>query len=175
MKRIFLLIVILVTVVNSGKCDNEKLLSGKEFSSVQCNSKPYTLLHFGIGMQKSFYAELRLSRFKYSGFHHSKHPFNYYGAIEWMPNLSKFRENNLFGLKAGYELNLRIVVIAIEPKYLTNGNIYNLFVTPKVGFNFSRVILYYGYNIPAIGIPFSKVGNHQFSLVIQFGCRISKK
>ena len=171
MKRLFFIIVILTIIVKLVKCETALSLSGKTLRSLQCN-RPHNLFRFTLAYQKAISVEIGISRFNYSKILKHGNKFDYYGSFEITPVLEPKKETNIIGLKAGYEFYMRRLVLAIEPKYLTDGNNYNLLITPKVGLDFGRFILFYGYNISAIGAQFSRVGNNQFSVVIHFRSKL---
>jgi len=98
----------------------------------------------------------------------------YYGALEWMPTFSK-NNDNIYGLKAGYEISARAPAIGLEVKYQTDFIERDFVITPKIGLSIMGVAtLFYGYNISTNGNPFSNVGNHQFSFICNFNSGVFK-
>lgn len=174
MSRFFFFIIIFTLLVKQGKGETEIALSGKTLNSLQCN-RPHTLFRFGLGCQKSFFAEIGVSRFNYAHIFKHSNKFDYYGALELTPAIKPKKDNNIIGIKAGFELYVRSIILAVEPKYLTDGKNNTLIITPKIGLCIGSIYFYYGYSFPAIRNSYSKIGLHQFSLVIQFGYRFFRK
>ncbi len=123
-------------------------------------TKPETAGRFGIGMQKEFYVEFGLSGYSY---YYNDRFYNssiYYGAMEWS------QPKNVYGLKMGYEINASALALGLEMKYQFNNTGYDFVITPKIGFGILGIInIFYGYNISTRGMPFSEIGQHQFSMV----------
>ena len=173
----YLLFVILFNslIVSSGNCNNELFLSEKSKVSLPCN-RPYSLLRFGIGVQRSFYTELGITRYKHLNLFHHSAKYAFYGALKWIPALPKGGERNIGGLKAGTQLYLNRFILEFEPVFLTDGINNNMLITPKIGVNIAGSFnLCYGYNITLLGKSFSKIGYNQFSLVFNFSSRIFNK
>lgn len=131
-------------------------------------------IRLGIGTQSSVYTEVGFSRLKYIyndlGYAATAH----YVALEWAPSTS-VQMKNVFGLKAGWEANLRTLALGIEGKYQTNSINNDFLITPKIGFGvFGVVNLFYGYNISLSGVNFSGIGNNQFSVVCNLNGKIMK-
>ena len=130
-----------------------------------------TSLRFGVGLQKSFYSELGISRLKYIYNDLGYAATAYYGAIEWTPLFSSKERKNIYGLKIGWETNLRALALGIESKYQTDGNDKDFVLTPKIGLGiFGALNIFYGYNISFAGSPFPDIGHNQFSIV----CNLNK-
>lgn len=132
-----------------------------------------TSVRFGIGVQKSFYSEIGVSRLRYFyndlGYAATVH----YAAIEWTPTFFPDKPKNIFGLKVGYELNMRTLALGLETKYQTDGSQNDFVLTPKIGLGFFGVVnVFYGYNISFAGSPFADIGHNQFSVVANLNRRM---
>lgn len=161
----FLFAILLFTSCLALAQDSLKLNTNKLGYKKWTNYK--TSLRFGLGVQKSFFTEVGLSRHKYLyndlGFASKA----YYTSAEWMPRFSN--NDNVYGLKVGYELGARAVALGLEAKYQTDFNANDIVFTPKIGLGFMGVLnLYYGYNISTNSSPFSAVRHNQFSIVCNF-------
>lgn len=120
----------------------------------------------GIGIQKSFFAELGISYHvcKYSdvGFGST----NFYTSVEYVPI------GDVFAIKAGFEINVILLALSLETKYQTDFRNNDFVLTPKVGIGlFGDLIVYYGYNFSTNQRPFENIGKHQVSLVFNIGHR----
>jgi hypothetical protein len=116
-------------------------------------------LRLGLGIQSSFYSEIGFSLHKYYYNDLAFASSAFYTALEWIPS-----RENIYGLKVGYELNIRTAV-AIEIKYLTNNETHDFFITPKAGFGVLGILtLFYGYNFSLNQYQFTSIGYHQFSI-----------
>lgn len=130
----------------------------------QIGQKKQVELRAGLGLQKSFYTELGIAYHKanYSDVGFASNSF--YSAVEYIPN------GNIYGIKAGYELNILLLAAAIETKYQTDFEQNDFVITPKIGVGyFGDLLLYYGYNFSTNHHPFQNVGKHQISLVANIG------
>jgi len=118
----------------------------------------------GAGLQKSYYTEfgLAIHRCNYgdTGFFSN----DFYTAIEWMSS----QENNIYGLKVGYEVNAYALNVGLEIKYQTDFLENDIVITPKVGLGlFGDVNIFYGYNISTGNDPFKEViSTHQLSIIL---------
>lgn len=130
-----------------------------------------TYLRLAVGLQKSFYSEIGVSRLKYIyndlGFASSA----YYTAFEWTPTILPDKPRNVYGLKAGYEINARIA-LGIEGKYQTDMKENDFVLTPKVGLGIIVINIFYGYNISFANSPFDKIIHNQFSIVFNLNRHI---
>lgn len=116
-----------------------------------------TVPRIGVGIQKTAYVELGLSR--HLGFASTA----YYGSFEWTPI------KNIYGLKVGYEMNARIVALGLEAKYQTDLLLSDVMLTPKIGFGLMGIVnIFYGFNISFFNLPFPGIGRHQFSIVFNY-------
>ena len=118
----------------------------------------------GLGFRKSFYTDLGVALHKCNksdvGFYFSR---DYYSALEWIPS----RNQNIFGIKVGCQANLYLLNAGVEVKYQTDFEYNDVVITPKVGLGlYGDLNLFYGYNISTNKKPFSQIGSHQFSLVL---------
>lgn len=146
--------------------DNYKWGSGYGNSDA---GKTKTLIKTGIGFQKSFYAELGLSRRKVVGEDMFMGSHYFYSTIEYTPKINPNKDNALYGLKFGYDINCMGLGLALETKYITDMKISDIILTPKIGFDFfGEISLYYGYNISFNKSPFNYHGHHQFSIGFGF-------
>jgi hypothetical protein len=129
----------------------------------------------GIGIQRSFYAELGISSFAstYSS-HQGVASLGYYLSGEWTPAIRP--SDYVFGIKGGAELIGSTGAMAVELKYQWN-QVQNDFVfTPKYGFGLSHyAIFFYGYNLSINKNPFTRVRCHQFSLIFNINRRMFKE
>lgn len=124
-----------------------------------------TSFRFGLGVQKSFFSEVGLSRHKYLYNDLGYSSKAYYTSIEWTPKFSSV-DTHVYGIKAGYELNARVLAVGMEAKYQTDFSNHDLVLTPKIGVGAMGVLnLFYGYNISTNKSPFANVRHHQFSIV----------
>lgn len=128
--------------------------------------------HSGFGVQKSLFAELGISKFSLMEVGYFPISKSVYSSIEFSPTIRPEEENHIYGWKVGYEYTIISGSIALEAKYQTDFKNNDFVITPKVGFGvFGVVTFYYGFNISTNNKPFSRIGNHQFSIV----CNLNKK
>ena len=123
----------------------------------------------GVVLQKSLSAEIGFVKHKVPnpeipncayGFT----PKGFYSTVEWVSKSENYA--TVFGLKAGYEIDLLYFSTAIEAKYQTNFDSNDFVITPKIGLGARRLYsFFYGYNISTNGNPFGNVGRHQFSVI----------
>jgi len=86
----------------------------------------------------------------------------FYSSLEWTP-----AQKDIYGIKAGYEVSFFLLALGIETKYQTNFNKGDFVITPKIGLGMYGIVnIYYGYNISMNKTPFTKIGHHQFSIVL---------
>lgn len=123
-------------------------------------------IRVGFGLQKSFYTELGIALHKCNygdvGFFSN----DLYSALEWTPT----PEQDIYGLKIGYEANISLLNLGIEVKYQTDFTNRDVVITPKIGLGiFGDVNVFYGYNISTNHNPFiERIKHHQFSIVFNF-------
>lgn len=123
-------------------------------------------IRVGGGFQRKVYTEIGLALHKCTygdvGFFSN----DFYTALEWFPN----KENNLYGIKMGYEANANLINLALEVKYQTNFKEKDVAIIPKIGLGlFGDVNVFYGYSISTNKNPFSDIiGLHQLSIVFNF-------
>ena len=130
-------------------------------------------LRLGIGAQKSFFSEIGFARLSYIYNDLGYASAAYYAALEWTPTILPDKPRNVYGLKAGYEMNLRALAVGIEVKYQTDRKENDFVLTPKVGFGVIGVVnIFYGYNISFMSSPFDKIGHNQFSIVFNLNRHI---
>ena len=88
---------------------------------------------------------------------------DFYTALEWTPD----KEDDLYGLKVGYEVNAYLLNLGLEVKYQTSFQKNDVVITPKIGLGlYGDVNIFYGYNISINNSPFKHIiSNHQFSIV----------
>lgn len=124
-----------------------------------------TSFRFSLGVQKSFFSEVGLSRHKYLYNDLGYASKSYYTSVEWVPKFSKTNDH-VYGIKIGYELNARMLAMGLEAKYQTDFKANDIVLTPKIGFGIvGAVNLFYGYNISTNKSPFANIRHHQFSIV----------
>lgn len=118
---------------------------------------------FGIGIQKEFYTEFGVAGYSYYYNDRIYSSATYYGAFEWS------QPKNVYGFKAGYEINASALALGLEAKYQVNSENHDFVITPKIGVGILGIInIFYGYNISTQGQPFDYIGHHQFSMVFNF-------
>ena len=125
----------------------------------------YPGLRLGAGIQRSFYTEVGLSLQKYV--YDEREGFivpTIYAAFEWTPSTKG--QKPVYGIKIGGETVRNGASGGIEIKYMWNAGNEDVVFTPKLGFGLGFINLLYGYNLSTRKYPFSKIGKHQFSLVI---------
>jgi hypothetical protein len=133
-----------------------------------------TSLGFGLGTQKAFFSELGLSRHMYFYTDLGYASKAYYTSLEWVPRFST-ASLNVYGIKAGYEINLRVLALGVEAKYQTDFDSNDLVITPKIGLGVMGIVnLFYGYDISTNKSPFAGVRHQQFSLVGNFNKQFFK-
>jgi len=119
----------------------------------------------GIGTQRAFFTEAGFAFQKYlydarEGFV----AYSFYSLFEWTP--SRGDQKAITGVKLGAESVFNGSAGALEIKYLSNGDIDDVMITPKIGFGIGFVNLFYGYNFSTNKYPFERIRKHQFSFVI---------
>ena len=130
-----------------------------------------TALRGSIGAQKSFFTEVGISKLYYSNSGYVPMSKAKFIAIEFSPTLKPKAENDLYGLKVGYEFTAIIISVALEAKYQTDFTNNDFVLTPKIGFGaFGIFTFYYGLNVSTNNKPFSRIGTHQFSII----CNLNK-
>lgn len=128
--------------------------------------------HGSFGVQKSLFAELGISKFSLMEVGYFPLSKSVYSSIEFSPTIRPEDENHIYGWKVGYEFSIVVVSAALEAKYQTDFKNNDFVITPKLGLGaFGVVTFYYGFNISTNNKPFSRIGNHQFSIV----CNLNKK
>ena len=133
-------------------------------------------IRLGVGIQKSIYPELGVSKLVYTGNNEGYAAFARYAAVEWIPTLLPDKPKNVYGFKIGCEANLNIIAFGIEAKFQTDTKDNDFIFTPKIGFGIlSMLNLFYGYNISINMSPFGNIGHHQFSIVCNLNKRILKE
>ena len=163
MKALTIIFCILLTVSLNAQDEQPKSLS-QEGYKMWTMSKP--ALRVGIGIQKALYTELGLAMHKYMYNDLGYASSTYYTAFEWTPLIGS-EADPLYAAKLGYEVNARTLALGIECKFQSDTNDNDFFITPKIGLGaFGLINLFYGYNISTAGNVFDKVGNNQFSLVV---------
>jgi len=139
-------------------------------------TKPKPVLRLGIGVEKSFYTEVGVAwhSYYYNDLGIAAHVK--YLAIEYAPAILPVKDKNIFGIKAGYEVNPLAFALGIEAKYQTDGSANDFVITPKIGLGGAGLVqLYYGYNISFGGLPFQSIGHNKFSLVVNLNLKAFKK
>lgn len=155
--------------------DTTKTSQLKQRDGYEQWTKYRTSLRIGLGIQKSFFPELGISRHKYTyndlGFASS----TYYTSFEWTPPINQNMDKSIYGVKIGYEINARTLALGFEIKYQKDIKDYDFVITPKIGFGFFGILnIFYGYNISTVGSPFSKVGHNQFSIIFNLNRQFFK-
>ena len=132
------------------------------------DAKTHTKFRFVIGVQKSFFTDFGISRYR-EGYIFNKATLHlYHAAFEWIPTVRPDKEKNLFGLKIGYQISMTYFAYGLDALYLTDYKSMDYIITPKIGIKIRGYYIYYGYNFSTNTNSFSKVGQNQFSLVIWF-------
>jgi len=173
-EKILITLFSLTTLVLFGQ-DTTKTIQSENRDGYKKWTNYRTSIRTGLGAQESFYFEVGISRLKYIYNDLGYASGAYYGAFEWTPTFSPDKERNIYGLKIGYEINARILALGIETKFQSDRKENDFVITPKIGFGVLGVVnLFYGYNISTTGNPFSRIGNHQFSIVCNLNRHIFK-
>ena len=135
-----------------------------QMSNRQFGSEKQISIRVGAGIQRSFYTELGVALHKCNYGDTGFFSNDAYIALEWTPDSNQ----DLYGVKIGYEANPMGLNAGIEVKYLTDFEEKDIVFTPKIGLGiFGDLNLFYGYNISANKNPFSEItGRHQFSIVL---------
>lgn len=148
------------------------VFSQDEVQKVESDWDKSIAFHGGFGVQKSLFAELGVSKFYAMEVGYFPVTKAIYTTIEVAPTLKSDKENHIYGMKVGYELTFLVVSVALETKYQTDFELHDFVITPKMGIGACGVVtFYYGLNISTYDKPFSRMGNHQFSIV----CNLNKK
>jgi hypothetical protein len=119
----------------------------------------------GIGTQRAFFTEAGFALQKYiydarEGFV----AYSFYSLFEWTP--SRQDQKAITGVKLGCESVFNGSAGALEVKYLSNGEVDDVMITPKIGLGIGFINIFYGYNFSTNKYPFERIRKHQFSLVI---------
>lgn len=132
-------------------------------------------LRTGIGIQKSPYFEIGLSRIIIPTESLSFSSNAFYTSVE-INRRQHYKSPYCYGFKAGYEGSWALLMFALEAKYISDfKNKETFLVTPKVGASLmGGVNLLYGYNFPKDLNSFPGIGNHQFSLIIHLSPKLKK-
>ncbi len=137
---------------------------------------PRLVPRFGIGTQKSVYAEVGMAWHSYYYNDEGVAATVKYVAIEYAPTILPVKDKNIFGVKAGYEVNPLGFVLGAEAKFQTDGSNNDFVITPRIGIGGAGIVaLCYGYNISFGGLPFQTIGHNQFSLLINLNKKAFKK
>lgn len=148
------------------------VFSQDEVQKVEPEWNESIAFHGGFGIQKSMFVELGISKFYLMEVLHWPVSKSVYSSIEFSPTVRPEEENHIYGWKVGYEFSLLFVSAALEAKYQTDFKNNDFVITPKLGLGaYGAVTFYYGFNISTNDKPFSRIGNHQFSIV----CNLNKK
>jgi hypothetical protein len=156
-KHILLIQLFLLALISNGQ-DSTSVNLGVENNKGWTNG--ITSGRLEVGLQKSYYYGLGLSRVAYSFDGSGIAAVGYYAMGEFTPT------DNIFGIKIGTEINTMGLGIGIDLKYLKNHSDKDFTVTPKIGIGGAGfIILFYGFNISTNNYPFQPIGRHQISLV----------
>lgn len=167
-RGLFTLILGLIYTTSHGQADTVDTVKRKE--GYKQWTKERTLLRVGLGIQKSFYSEIGISRLKYIYNDLGYAATNYYVSTEWTP------DQNVWGFKGGYEMNMRTLALGLEGKYQTDFDNNDFVITPKIGLGLMGMLnLFYGYNISTNKRPFDNVGQNQFSININLNRQYLKR
>ena len=161
MKQFFLFVsfFLVIIVTNGQEVDTIK-------SRVPASWKKYHIApRIGIGTQRAFFTEAGFAFQKYM--YDARHGFvayGFYSLIEWTP--AREEHKAITGVKVGCESVFNGSAGALEIKYLSNGEVDDVMITPKIGLGIGFVNIYYGYNFSTEKYPFPRIRKHQFSFVI---------
>lgn len=135
-------------------------------------SEFYNALRVGIGVERSPYVEVGLSRIGIADKGLESGSFCFYGAGQVNVSHAAGRPSYLYGGKVGFETAWMIGMWAVELKYLTNGKDSQMYFTPKVGLSaLGFMSILYGYNTPRKD-KLGEVGTHQISITINYSRRL---
>jgi hypothetical protein len=132
------------------------------------------LIHFGVGTQRSFYAELGISRMRLTIGPSNGGFVTRFASLEYTPHFNS-GSPDIFGLKAGWHNYGVFGAWGIEGKYLTDLGIGDVVITPRLGLGLGFINLLYGYNISFYGRPFSRIGKHNVSLSFNFSRKMIRE
>lgn len=162
-RKIYLLIPFLL----SFKCSYSQDTIADKFGKTEITNM--NLIRFGLGVQKSFYTELGVSRNVFVQDNIGAASLTYYSALEFTPSFSKNRLS-VYGLKGGIEYCTTaggLTAMCLEIKYLSNFEKEDVIITPKAGLSaFGLVSIFYGYNLSILHDSFPQIGHHQLSIII---------
>lgn len=128
-----------------------------------------------IGVHKSFFSELGISKFYFLDTNYFPITKSYYTTLEFSPTLKPQFENDIYGLKAGYEITAVFLSIGLEAKYQTDFVKNDFIISPRIGLGYVGILnFYYGFNISTAGKPFERIGLHQFSINVNFNKSIKE-
>ena len=127
-----------------------------------------TLFRVGIGAQKSMFTEIGVTRSAGKSLYRFTQ-LSYYSALEWAPAFYPEERKSVYGLKIGCTLRTKFIIYGLETKYLTDKNLHDFVITPKLGIAFKYVNLFYGWNFTTNHFPFPRIKWSQFSLVVNIG------
>lgn len=128
-----------------------------------------------IGVHKSFFTELGVSKFYFLDTNYFPITKSYYTTLEFSPTLKPEFENHIYGLKVGCEITAVFLSIGLEAKYQTDFVQNDFLISPRFGFGFIGIInFYYGFNISTAGKPFERIGLHQISIVVNLNKSINE-
>lgn len=136
-----------------------------QHDSTSKRSSLYWTPRIGIGIQKSPYIELGVSRL------HIPPDKMFasdciYSSIEVNRSQAENVRPYFYGIKIGYETSWSLGMLAIEPKYLTDFSTGKLILSLKAGVSLiGAVNLLYGYNIGKNLEDFKRIGTHQISII----------
>ncbi len=119
-----------------------------------------------IGLHPRFFASAGLARhrFLYNDLGYASKV--QYIALEW--SAASASHKNSYALKAGYELNARILALGLEGKYLSNFERHQFGINPRIGLGFMGFVqLMYTRQIRIIGKPVPGISPHEFGLNLQ--------
>ena len=121
----------------------------------------------GVGIQSAFYAEGGISRLKYRFHDRGFASMAQYVSVEWTPTILPDKPRNVYGFKAGMEINTQFLAFGLEGKYQTDFLSDSWVITPKAGIGMFGIFnLFYGYNIWLVTFPFNQLGHHQLSIAL---------
>ncbi len=121
----------------------------------------------GVGVQNALYGEVGISRLRYTFKDVGQFSQAYYASMEWTPTILPDKPRNIYGFKAGYEINLYALALGLEAKYLSDFEKDSWVATPRIGLGMMGIFnLFYGYNIWLNTNPFDEIGHHQLSIIL---------
>lgn len=152
---------------------SSSILSQNTSKNESENWKKSIAFRGAIGIHKSFFTELGVSKFYFLDTNYFPITKSYYTTLEFSPTLQPEFEDHIYGLKVGYEITALFLSIGLEAKYQTDFVKNDFIILPRLGIGYIGIVnFYYGFNISTAGKPFKRIGLHQFSIIININRQI---